>query len=230
MSKIEVTGCGLDRAPHALFRTGWLSEQPEDFQRRILDLGRWRTYRVGEPLYEVGDEPNGVFGLEHGQLDLSMPISDNEMIVLHRAQPGFWAGDLALLSGTPRAVSLTAHVESLVMAIPAEPLLRHLADRPEDIAYFYRLTQRGFVMALKGLADVLGRPPRARFAQLLLRLSSADGKVQATQTELGEMAGMSRSAFRRAFGGLIDAGIVRTEYGVVRILDADALQEEADQP
>jgi hypothetical protein len=41
------------------------------------------------------------------------------------------------------------------------------------------------------------------------------------------MIGMSRAAFRRAFSSLIDAGIVRTEYGKVRILDRAALEAEA---
>lgn len=219
-----------DRGTHALLRTGWLAEQPEDFQQRILALGRWRTYAAGEPIYEVGDEPNGVFGLERGELDVSMPISDHEMVVLHRAQPGLWVGDSATVSQEPRVVSLTAHVDSLVIAIPAGPLIRHLADRPHDLIYFYKLNHANFMMTLKGLADIIAAPPRARFARLLLRLASADGTVRATQTELGVMAGMSRSAFRRAFAGLIEAGIVKTEYGTVRILDRIALQNETDRP
>lgn len=224
-----MAGACRDRPPHALLRTGWLSEQPEDFRQRILALGSWRVYRAGECLYEVGDEPNGLFGLEHGELDVSIPISNDEMVVLHRAQPGFWIGDSSTVCRTPRVVSLTAHVESLVMVVPAERLLRHLADRPEDYANLYHLNHGNLSLALRGFAEILALPPRARFARLLLRLASADGTVRATQSELSKMAGMSRSAFRRSFCGLIDAGTVKTDYGAVRILDRKALQFEADR-
>jgi len=59
---------------------------------------------------------------------------------------------------------------------------------------------------------------------------SSDGDViRATQTELGKLAGMSRAAFRRAFSELLASGIVKTEYGKVRITDRAALKAEAAQ-
>ncbi|MFD0980105.1 Crp/Fnr family transcriptional regulator [Tropicimonas aquimaris] len=209
--------------------TGWFSEQPEDFRERMLALANWRTYRAGEDLYEVGDEPNGVFGLENGELDIAVPLSDDEMVVLHRAQPGFWIGDSALLAETKRGLSVVARVESLVLSIPARPLLRHLSERPEDIVYFYRLNHAKIMLTLKVLVETVALPPRSRFARMLLRLATKDGRVNATQTELGAMAGMSRAAFRRSFAELIEARIVRTEYGGIRILDRRALEDEAER-
>jgi CRP-like cAMP-binding protein len=213
--------------PSALSKTGWLAEQPADFRERMAALGRWRTYAAGESLYDHGDEANAVFGLEDGLLDIAIPISDDEMVNLHRAHPGFWIGDSALLSGSTRTISVTAHADSLVFAIPARALKRHLAEHPEDMTNFYRLNHANVTLTLQTLAEIVALPPRARFARMLLRLASADGLVQATQTELGGMIGMSRAAFRRAFSSLIDAGIVRTEYGKVRILDRPALEAEA---
>ena len=215
--------------PCALSRTGWLAEQPKDFQQRIAGLGRWRTYRAGEALYEVGDEANGVFGLEEGLVDISVAISDDEMVTLHRAGPGLWGGDSALFAGGPRVASLTAHTDSLVFVIPARTLRRHIAERPEDLLHFCKLNHRNFTLALRALAEVLALPPRTRFARLLLRLAAGDDLIRATQTELGKLAGMSRAAFRRAFSELLDAGIVRTEYGKVRITDRAALEAAAQE-
>ena len=213
--------------PCALSKTGWLAEQPADFQERMVALGVWRTFRAGQSLYEVGDASNGVFGLETGLVDISIPISDDEMVTLHRAGPGVWGGDSALFADVPRAVSLTAHTESLVFVIPAHAVKQHIAERPTDLLYFYKLNHKNFELALRALADVIALTPRARFARLLLRLASDDGVIRATQTELGKLAGMSRAAFRRAFSELLDAGIVKTEYGKVRITDRAALEAEA---
>lgn len=216
-------------APCALSKTGWLAEQPADFQERIVALGGWRTFRAGQSLYEVGDAPNGVFGLETGLADISIPISEDEMVTLHRAGPGLWTGDSALFSDRPRTISVTAHCDSLVFAIPAHALKRYIQERPEDLVYFYKLNHRNFELALRSLAEVLALPPRARFARLLLRLASGDGVIRATQTELGKLAGMSRATFRRAFSELLAASVVKTEYGKIRITDRAALEAEASR-
>lgn len=213
--------------PCAIARKGWLAEQPVDFQNRMAALGRWRKYAAGESIYEVGDEATEIIGLETGLLDLLITISADEMVTLHRAHPVYWVGESALLPGKTRVISLRAHSDSVVFAIPAWALNRHLKEWPQDVMPFFSLTFRNTELALAGLSEVLALPPRPRFARMLLRQVSDDGCVRATQAELGAMAGMSRAAFRRAFCELIDSGIIRTEYGKVRIVDRQALEAEA---
>jgi CRP-like cAMP-binding protein len=215
-------------AEHALSNVGWLAGEAPEFRERLLSIARWRSYRPSEHLYEVGDAANGLFGLEEGRIDVSIPISDDEMVTMHRAQPGLWIGDSALLSGASRGVSLVAHGECLVLTVPVMPLKRMLEEHPHDYACFYRLAHANMMQTLHVLAETIALPPRARFARMLLRLTSRDGMVEATQAELGSLAGMSRAAFRRAFSELIKSGVVKLEYGAVRILDMDALLREVN--
>ncbi|MBL4558209.1 MAG: cyclic nucleotide-binding domain-containing protein [Rhodobacteraceae bacterium] len=93
-------------AQHRLSKTGWFAEQAEDFQDRMKTLARWRNYRAGESLFEVGDTPDAVFGLEQGRLDVAIPISGDEMVNIWRAQSGFWIGDSALLAEKTRGSRL----------------------------------------------------------------------------------------------------------------------------
>lgn len=209
---------------------GWLAGEAPDFRDRLLSIARWRSYRAQEDVYLAGDEPNGLFGLEKGRLDLSIPISDDEWVTMHRAQPGFWIGDSALFAGQRRGLSVVTHDECLMLTVPALPLKRMLVDHPEDFACFYRLNHANVMTTLRVLAETIALPPRARFARMLLRLSSKEGIVDATQAELGALAGMSRAAFRRAFSELIEQGVVKMEYGAVRILDMEALRREVDTP
>ena len=62
---------GLALAPHELLRA---------FNAQTLARG--------ETLYSVGDDPNAMFGLEEGFLDLAIPIAADEEVVIHRAPPG----------------------------------------------------------------------------------------------------------------------------------------------
>lgn len=215
--------------PETLLSLGWLAEQSEPFRDRLLSAARWKTLARGENLYAVGDEPNALFGLEEGFLDIAIPISDDEEVVIHRAPPGFWIGDSAILAATRRTLSLTAATPSRVLALPAAALRRLLADHPQDWPAFAALTHRNGTLAIQALAEALALPARARFARLLLRIADAEGRVRATQEDLGRLAGMSRAAFRRAFGDLIAAGVVEMEYAGLRILDPAALQAEADR-
>lgn len=203
---------------------GWLSEQPIEFQKRIAMAGRWTTVPRGGTVYMTGDVPNAFYGLGQGLLDISIPIGGHEEVSIHRAKPGFWIGDSALLAEEKRSLTVSAPVESRVFRVPISGVRRILAEHPGDWACFLRLNHANATLAVSVLAEVLSLSPRARFARMLLRLASPDGSVRATQDELGRLAGMSRAAFRRACMDLIEAGTVHMEYGGLRVVDPSALE------
>jgi CRP-like cAMP-binding protein len=190
-------------------------------------IGRWTTAGRGSSLYEVDEEPKAIFGLAEGLLDVSIPIGPDEEVTVHRAPPGFWIGDGALLSGLPRLLSVRAAADCRLFRIPHAALVRSLDAHPGDWMYLHRLSTLNATLCMQTLAEVIALPPRARFARLLLRIAPSDGIVHATQEELGRMAGMSRAAFRRAFRSLIRSGVLETGRGTVRIHDRAALDRAA---
>lgn len=208
----------------ALARVGWLSQQNAEFQERMAAAGKWVSLARDQVLYDVGDAPDAVFGLAEGLLDVAIPVSEDEMVTLHRAATGFWIGDSALLADKTRGVSVRAAAPCRIFRLPADALRRNLAAHPEDWACFFRLSHMNVMLTITALAEVITLSPRARFARLLLRLADADGLVHASQDDLGNMVGMSRSTFRRTFASLIAAGVVETEYGGLRILNRATLE------
>lgn len=210
-----------------LLEDGWLAQQPPSFQHAMARAGRWITLSKGQVLYGVGDPGDAIFGLEEGLLDVAIPISEDELVTLHRATPGFWIGDSALLAGTSRGVAVLAAADCRVFRLNAGAVRRHLEENPQDWALFFKLSHMNVMQSLAAFAEVVVLPPRARFARVLLRIADSNGIVRATQEDLGSMVGMSRASFRRAMASLIEAGIVETEYGGLRILDRDALEKEA---
>jgi hypothetical protein len=63
-----------------------------------------------------------------------------------------------------------------------------------------------------------------------LRLADESGFVKATQDDIGSMARMSRSTFRRAFASFVDAGAVRVDYGGLQICDRNLLRQSLAAP
>lgn len=211
----------------ALTSSGWLSQQPPEFQERMGRLGRSISVSRGAVIYTVGDEADAIFGLAEGMLDVAIPVSEDQEVIVHRALPGFWVGDSALLAGSRRTISLYAAADSRLFKLPVAGVLRSLKDYPDDWMYFYRLSHANTTTSLRTLAEIISLPPRVRFARALQRLASMEGEVRLTQEELGRMVGMSRAAFRRSFAALIEKGIVEVEYGGIIIRDRAALDREA---
>ena len=211
-----------------LSTTGWLAEEPADVRARLGALGRWIKLRRGAALFEAGDAPAAIYGLAEGLLDISVPLAHGEEVLIHRAPPGFWIGDGMILTGMKRVLSVRAATEVRVFEIPEGPLRQSLARFPGDWVSLHRLTGRSAALAVTALAEMIALPPRQRFACLLLRCAADDGIVRVTQEELGRMTRMSRAAFRRAFRDLIVEGVVRTDYGTIRIADRARLETIAD--
>ncbi|MCB1502103.1 MAG: Crp/Fnr family transcriptional regulator [Bauldia sp.] len=207
---------------------GWLSKQPADFQSRMWELGRLTPLRRGRRLYTAGDDPDALYGLNEGLLDIAIPMLRGEECVVHRATPGFWIGDGALLPGAPRTLSVEAATDCVLFRIAFSDLRRHLSRTPGDWEYLHRLATINGTLAVRILSEVLSLSPRARVARLLLRVSSPEDTVDSTHEELGRLAGMSRATFRRSLSRLIASGAIQTSYGVLRIVDRSAVEREAN--
>jgi CRP-like cAMP-binding protein len=53
-------------------------------------------------------------------------------------------------------------------------------------------------------------------------------RLELSQTELGNFAGMSREHINRQLKSWEDAGVIRLEQGRVRVLDAEMLEDIAE--
>lgn len=206
---------------------GWLADESPALRDFMLAQGRVMRLARGMPLYATGDVPDAMFGLVRGSADLSMAIAADEEVLMHRAGPGFWIGDSALLARTDRALTVTAATDCEFLRVPGAAVRARLAAEPGDWPAFFRLNHINAVMAVRVLAEMLGLPPRARFARTLLRIAQPDGVVPATQADLARMTGMSRASFRRAMAELIDGGALETGYGALAIRDARRLADLA---
>jgi CRP-like cAMP-binding protein len=206
-----------------LGQVGWLSRQPPEFQAAIARLGRWREFKPGEVIYFYGDEPDGLYGLAEGVLQMSFPLVGEEEVVVHRAEPGFWIGEAAILAGQTRFITLVAATAARVLFLPKVELQRMIDADPRHWRAFYEQSVTNQILTVKLIAEVLSLTPRARVARLMLRLADGDGVVAGNQEDLARLLGMTRSSIRRALGSLVENGVVSSGYGKLVIEDRDRL-------
>jgi CRP-like cAMP-binding protein len=217
---IENTGKRLG----VLTKTGWLAHQSAEFQTLIARLGRWREYRAGETLYLAGEEADYLAGLAEGIFEVTFPLVGDEPVVIHRAEPGFWTGEMSVLPGQTRIISIAAATDTRVFVVPASSIHRMLAEEPRHWRPFFDLSLRSSLTAVTLVAEALSLSPRARVARILLRLARPDGAVPGSQEDLGRLLGMTRSSVRRALTSLIEIGAVESGYGRLSVRDRSALE------
>lgn len=213
----------------ALDSVGWLAAQPPGFKQWAGQIGRWKAFKKGEFIYHYGDPSDGIYGLESGALQITFPLVAEEPVIIYRAEVGFWIGDAAELSNTPRFVTLMAASESRLLHIPSWSIRILLANSPEHWRSFYQLSASNERLAVTLLAEVLSLTVRARVCRRLLALTNGDGDASITQDELAKLLGITRPTLRRCLVDLEALGAIRTRYRKLRVLDPKVLTSFRDE-
>lgn len=217
----------LDLAP--LDRVGWLAEQPQEFVDWAARCSRWRDYAAGQFVYHAGDPADGLYGLAAGGIEITFPLLAEEPVIVHRAEIGFWIGDNAELSETPRLVSLRAAVPSRLLHIPTPAIRALLVEHPAHWRAFYRLSARNTARAVAYLSEALALTARARICRRLLTLADGLREANITQEELGHIVGVPRTSLRRCLADLEERGAIELRYRRVGILDPAVLASYKDE-
>ena len=206
-----------DLAP--LDALGWLSTQPQQVREWAAHAGAWKTYGRGQDLYQADQKPDAIYGLAHGCLEVTVPLPGGDLASVYFAEPGFWAGESAILSRAKRTMSLSAAVESRVFRIKAQDVLELLERSPALWPCFYALSHTNATLAIREYARALTASPKARVCAMLLRLAKPGNKVAVTQAKLAELLGVTRSTVQRVLADLVAAGVITVSYASVTVLD-----------
>jgi len=218
----------MDRraAEKTMTSTGWLSRQPEDFQREVLRRSLLRRHQKGKVLYDVDDEGSGVFGLVEGVLEVQLPNGQIATV----GSPGYWIGEAAAFRRAPRRATLIAKSEVWIYYLPLVDFEALIAN-PGHCRSFAHLTIEHLEDALRVIASMMPNDVVARVSGRLLSLSIAQTgaarKLTVTQSDLASMCGLSRQSVNKALRRLIDEGALSSSYGKVTVVDPGKLRDLA---
>lgn len=206
-----------------LENSGWLASQPQGLREWAADVAKVKSFKSGQYLYKAGDEPDGIYGLKSGSVEIEFPLLANEPVSLIRTNEGFWIGDSALLSKTNRIVSVLSVEESTFVFLPGHAVRKLLAESPEYWQSFYDLSARNTHLAVTLLAEALSLTVRARASRALLHLSKGRLEAHITQDSLANYLGIARPTVRRCLANLTKLGAIEPGYGKIRIKDKTLL-------
>ena len=189
-----------------------------------------RDLPVGVPVCRKGEPVEHWIGLVDGLVKMTSVTPEGKTTTFTGVTSGGWFGEGSLLKDKLRKYDVVTLRESRVAYMP-RATFEWLLDT--DIGFnrflLMQLNERlGQFIAVVEQERLL--EPDARVARSLAALFNPvlypdqATEVQLSQEELGYLCGVSRQRVNQALRVLEKAGLVKVEYGRIRILDLDGLR------
>lgn len=216
-----------DEAGRIARANGWLSHQPEDFQKELVARSSLRIFAKGETLCHAGDSYDGVYGIVRGVVRVEFSTIGNTYRIAAVKQPVFWFGQAACFrkGGFYATITATAPVSALFLS-------PHEFDRLiENAAYckaFALLSLDHLEEASQVLGHLLVGDVEHRVAARIALLAERSGPhrpavLQVTQFDLAEMCGLSRPTVQQILSNLEQRGLIKPGYRRIEVPDPEAL-------
>ena len=220
------------RAAHSAELAGipWLARLDAEERERVQADLRVVSVEPGELLCRIGRPVTYWFGVIDGLLKMSNDSELGVPITFTGVPSGGWFGEGTMLKREPYRYNIQALRKSLVAGITASTF-DWLLDRsiPFNRFVMMQLNERlGQFIGAREI-DRLTHPDE-RVARSLAALFNpllypgVGELLRITQQELGYLVGLSRQRVNQALGALEAAGVIRVDYGGVRVLDLARLR------
>ncbi|MGH6933578.1 MAG: Crp/Fnr family transcriptional regulator [Dongiaceae bacterium] len=193
---------------------------------------RWRSYRNGERILEIGGPSREVFFLVQGSASAVNYSFSGREIAFATFSAGDYFGELSAIDAHPRSASVVATEPSLIAAVTADTFLDLLRRRGEvTFRVFERLAaivraSDTRIMELSTLAAA------ARVYKELLRMAKPEQAVPGLWVvrplpplrEIAGRASTTRETVTRSLGQLYPTGIIRRRGRNLYITDRNRFQ------
>ncbi|NML42960.1 Crp/Fnr family transcriptional regulator [Ramlibacter sp. G-1-2-2] len=184
----------------------------------------------GDLVCRVGRPVTYWFGVIEGLLKMSNENAQGQTITFSGLPPGGWFGEGTVLKGESYRYNVQALRRSVVGGLPADTF-HWLLDHSIGFNRFVmnQLNERLAQFIAAREIDRMSNPD-LRVARNLAALFNpalfpgVGEMLRITQQELAYLVGLSRQRVNEALSALQGQGIIRVEYGGLRILDLQALR------
>jgi CRP/FNR family cyclic AMP-dependent transcriptional regulator len=208
----------------------WLALlSPDERTLAVADL-KIGEARAGDLVCRIGRPVTYWFGVVDGLLKMSGDDSDGQSMTFTGVPPGGWFGEGTALKREAYRYNIQALRKSLVAGLPVDTF-HQLLDHSIGFNRFVmnQLNERLAQFIAAREIDRMNNPD-LRVARSLAALFNpvlypGVGEVlRITQQELAYLVGLSRQRVNEALATLETQGLIRVEYGGLRVLDLNALR------
>ncbi len=214
------------QGPDSLF-AGLSAQDWDDLAARAVRV----TFTRGKELLAQGDSGDKLLILTEGSARVALTTANGREIILAYADPGAVLGEIALLDGGERTASVYATSNGSALQLGRNALKDFVASHPD---FAWRMMQqlarrlRTADQTIESDRAYASGPRLARYLRRLIRVGAEAKRLELSQTELGNFAGMSREHINRQLKNWEEAGVISLDQGRVRVLDTEMLEDIAE--
>lgn len=176
-----------------------------------------------------GDPVGHWHGIAVGLVKISNIAEDGRTTSYQGLRSGGWFGDGSLLRTEPRRYDVVALRDTVVGCLPRRTFAWLFENSLPFAHVLVRLLNERLAHVMTTLEQDRLLDPSMRVAHSLaaffnpILYAESDHRVEITQEELGNLAGVSRQRANRSLHELEVLGILQIEYGVITVLDVQRL-------
>ena len=216
--------------PAELAAIPWLATLDDSQRERAVLEIRVSDALPGDLVCRTGRPVTYWFGVVDGLLKMSSDNVDGQTMTFTGVPPGGWFGEGTALKREPYRYNIQALRKSIVAGLPVDTF-HWLLDQSIGFNRFVmdQLNERlGQFIAAREIDRM--NSPDARVARSLAALFNpvlypGVGQIlRITQQELAYLVGLSRQRVNEALSTLQSQGVIRIEYGGLRVISLDALR------
>jgi CRP-like cAMP-binding protein len=190
------------------------------------------SYGNRQRIFDKGDDGDRLLGVLAGQVRIYVISSEGRELIMNVILPGELFGEISLIDGKPRSASAVAIGDTDLLHIRRADL-QSLLQKNSELCFKFMSVLCERVRWTSGLledASLLDLP--ARLAKRLLNLAKGVGEkegegvrinVKLSQTDLGNMLGVTREAVNKQLREWKKDGLVDMQDGHVLIQDPKTL-------
>ena len=214
----------------------FMADLPESAVYDLRACFKPRSFNDRDVIFHGGDSPDYLYQIVSGSVALCNYSLDGQEIILNKFQPGDWFGDTGIMDGRPRINTAIAIGQTALLAL-AEADFNSLCEKHPQIQRAFSMMQANHIRLLLNLlvdASLLRLPGRIirTIQRLLVSLGKqdADGTrfIECSHDELARYVAASRQSTSIQLKKLEKAGIIRSSYGKIYVLDPTALDSNSD--
>ncbi len=214
----------LAEAKEVLGGTGWLSQQPEEFQAEIWRRARLERFMPNDVIFRVGDPIGGIYGIVSGAVTVTTSPITAAPLLFHVGVPGDWIGEGPFLVKEPRRVGMQAAVETWMMHLPISAMEEIASRDPLAVRRFTKLLMKNLDTLVKAFYDLHSPDEVFRIASTLERITSyRDNIVPLSQSDIGTISNTSRKQVNIALKQFEANGWLKRGYRSMTIVDRAGL-------
>jgi len=217
---------------------GLLSDLDATERREVVATMHRRAYDTGEVVFHEGDAADTVHFVVEGRVVARRCSEQGDRLAYAVMGPGQAFGELAMVvRGGRRTASIEALEPTVTLTLGYADFERLCRRHPEVSRLLVRLLAARVNRLTESLMEALHTPAELRVVRSLVSLCGvyavpAEGSsgvtVQLNQTELAELAGVTRPTANRVLRRLEAAGVVALDRGRVKVVDPTALRRSGN--